>query len=640
MTAAPSCCLRGSYFALTRRRRRGGVILLLIFLLQLGQTVAASAAAEEDGTVVFEGLVDDDAQNAAIESQAVDMAASSLSSAVATNSHVSTADNTSLFSAAGRSEGNSDGGIASRAKDDRNLVQRKYAQTKERARKDANKKWKSLNKKRIRFRMRRRHRRKHEQTLSDRAEEIREKKMTTTTTTRNKVSPNVALPERIQDRADDASSSEDKEFATRASSRTRDSDDIEEAIQSDSVERDAPREKHDTAVQPDLVSVQQQQSDSKGYRFKDTEEEEDDDDDDDGAQMVSSISVSDNFIISWRCAYPGENVPTTDIPDSVSMIQQPSFATPAPQQTRGPERNSWLKGWSLANGGFGKRGRKKGGVRRAAEESKGGGVPQLVSSSTAIDEKRLYILPPEHRFCRDMIFRCPQICAANPDIECRETFTCRYATPGLTAASPFQAEKKRPPGQNRLQPLPISNSRRGKGKGGKGGSSDDFSTNKKHREGRPRSLEEDSFDTGLDLVIKDGDSYDDLPRSLLGNSKGTAKIPAPAPVGPQLTSVTVQPDCTSTNNQLLPTDYFICSHIESPPDADCPKSLPQNSKDYKALLENLPNRCKDLMDPDKTAPPPPKAPVANDNELTTDENSPVTANILGEFIYLFEVMEA
>ena len=395
MTAAPSCCLRGSYFALTRRRRRGGVILLLIFLLQLGQTVAASAAAEEDGTVVFEGLVDDDAQNAAIESQAVDMAASSLSSAVATNSHVSTADNTSLLSAAGRSEGDSDGGIASRAKDDRNLVQRKYAQTKERARKDANKKWKSLNKKRIRFRMRRRHHRKHGQTLSDRAEEIREKKMMTTTTIRNKASPNVALPERIQDRTDDASSSEDKKFATRASSRTRDSGDIDEAVQSDSVERDAPREKHGTSVQPDLVSAQQQQSDSKGYRFKDTEE----DDDDDGVKMVSSISVSDNFIISWRCAYPGENVLTTNIPDSVSMIQKPSFATPAPQQTRGPERNSWLKGWSLANGGFGRGGRKNGGVRRAAEESKGGGgIPQLVSSYTAIDEKRLYILPSKCTF--------------------------------------------------------------------------------------------------------------------------------------------------------------------------------------------------------------------------------------------------
>jgi hypothetical protein len=381
MTAAPSCCPRGSYFALTQRRRRGGVILLLIFLLQLGQTVAASAAAEEDGTAVFEGLIDDDAQNAAIESQVVDMAASSLSSAVTANSHVSTADNTSLLSAAGRSEGDSDGGIASHAEDDRNLVQRKYAQTKERARKDANRKWKSLNKKRIRFRMRRRHRRKHGQTLPDRAEEIREKKMMTTTTTRNKASPNETIPKSIQDRADGASSSEDKEFANRASSpstgRSRDSGDIKETVQSESVERDAPREKHDTAVQPDLVSAQQQQSDSKGYRFEDTGQE--DDDGDDGAQMVSSVSVSDNVIINWRCAYPGENVLTTDIPDSVSMIQQPSFATPAPQHTRGPERNSWLKGWSLANGGFGKRGRNNDGVRRAAEDTRGGGAPLFVS---------------------------------------------------------------------------------------------------------------------------------------------------------------------------------------------------------------------------------------------------------------------
>jgi VCBS repeat-containing protein len=283
----------------------------------------------------------------------------------------------------------------------------------------------------------------------------------------------------------------------------------------------------------------------------------------------------------------------------------------------------------LANGGFGKRGRNNDGVRRAAEDSKGGGAPQLVSSSTTIDEKRLYVLPPEHRFCSDMIFRCPQVCAANPDMECRKTFTCQYATSGSTVASPFQAEKKRPPGQNRLQPLPISNSHRGKGKGGKGGSSDDFSTNKKHREGRPRSLEEDSFDTGLDLVVKDGDSHDDLPRSLLGNSKGTAKIPALAPVGPQLTSVTVQPNCASTNNQLLPSDYFICSHVEPLPDADCPKSLPQNSKDYNALLKNLPNRCKELVDPDKTAPSPEAAPKASDDINQTNENNPTDpANVL------------
>lgn len=69
---------------------------------------------------------------------------------------------------------------------------------------------------------------------------------------KKKTFANGALPHRIQDRVNDgddaASSSEDKEFADRASSRTRDSMEDEEeeedapTVRGDSIENDSPRE--------------------------------------------------------------------------------------------------------------------------------------------------------------------------------------------------------------------------------------------------------------------------------------------------------------------------------------------------------------------------------------------------------------
>ena len=346
-----------------------------------------------------------------------------------------------------------------RTKKGRSLAKRKYVQTKERARKGATKKGTTLTKKELRLRLkrrrRRRRRRKRGQTLSDRAEEIREKKKTKTATTRDKVPPNVALPHRIQDREGDASSSsEDKEFADRATSRTRDSGDAEEPV-----EVDAPRT-HGTNVQPDQVSAQQQQqSDSKGGQSETGVSE----DEDDGPQMVSGPPIAADTRLRWRCAYPGEIVQTTDIPGSISIQTSLSPAKPASnvQKTK-----NWLKGWSPNRGGFGRKGNDIDGNRRAAEQSKGGGGPQPVSSGDV--EDKLYILPEDHDLCKDMKFVCPALCADRPDYVCRKSFTCKFpAPPSMIMTRPAEEDEERPPGKKRLPPLPIDNNS-GSGKGGKG----------------------------------------------------------------------------------------------------------------------------------------------------------------------------
>ena len=587
---------------------------------------------------------------------------------------------------AGSAEGETDGRTAETKEglEGRNLTrQRKYVQTKERGRKGTTKKWTVLTKKELRLRMqrrRRRRRRKREHTLADRADKMRGKKNKedVTTGSRNEAPPKVAHPDRIQERDDGASSSssEDKEFADRATSRTRDSADEEEvdeeevdgaAVQGDSVglEGNAPRQQH--AHRPDLVSPPQQ-SESKGGWSEDSE----DDEDDDGPQMVYGPPVSDNARIRWRCAYPGEKVLTTNIPESVGMTQQINFAPPAPQTSR-PERNSWLKGWSFANGGFGKRRGNNNDDRRAAEKSKGGGVgggAQLISSSAAVDKDKLYILPGNHNLCKTMKFVCPAKCADRPDFMCREAFTCKYPAPlSLVVSQPAEEEEEeeRPRAQKRLPPLPISTS--GSDKGGKGGrypyrtqagdrsgkggsSSDDYSADKKHRGSRPRNLaegdveaEEDSFDADIDLVVakeEEGrgrqDPFDnEALRSLQGNSKGYAKRPTTAPVGPQLTNVNVQPECISTGHQILPDDYYMCSHLEPPPEAECPKELPENDKDYDTLLDNLPNRCKE-KEPDFLPTAPDLPPKAIDDRYTTTEDTPITANIIGELLCASLVM--
>ena len=550
-----------------------------------------------------------------------------------------------------------------KTKKGRSLAKRKYVQTKERNREGATKKGTTLTKElRLRLRRRRRRRRKRGQTLSDRAEEIREKKNAKTATpTRNKAAPNVALPFHIQDREGDASSSsEDKEFADRASSRTRDSGDAEEAVQGDSVERDAPREQHDNTGRPNQVSAQQQQqqSDSKGGQSETDVSE----DEDDGPQMVSGPPIAADTRLRWRCAYPGGNVQTTDIPESVSMQQQTSFPPAKPASSVQKTKN-WLKGWSAKRGGFGRKGNDDNdGNRRAAEQSKGGGGPQLVSPGDVKD--KLYILPEDHDLCKDMKFVCPALCADRPDYVCRESFTCKFpAPPSMIVTRPAEEDEERPSGQKRLPPLPIdNNSGSGKGKGGhastyrtqaggggsggKGGSSsDDYNTYKKHRDGRPRNLvegdddaEEDSFDADSDFAEDEGrdldDSFDDAMRDLQGNSKGTAKpLPTSTPASPQLINVDVKPICTSTNYQILPDDYYICSHMEPPPEPECPKELPENDKDYDTLVDKLPNRCKEPEDPDFAPPAPPtpgpNPPVAIDDDYTaTITNPTVSDNIL------------
>ena len=496
---------------------------------------------------------------------------------------------------------------------------------------------------------------------------------------RHKHRPNVGSAQNsqhtIQDREDHDSSSEDKEFADRASSRIQDSGDVEEADQGDStsqIEHDAPRERH--KHRPDLASSGQQWSDSKGGQS----ELEDSEDDDDGPQMVSSSpSITDNtrIKIRWRCAYPGENVQTTVIPESISVKQQTSFSPANPAPISVQKTKSWLKGWSAKWGGFGRKGNDDNdGNRRAAEQSKGGsnggeskgegeakggGGPQLVSPS-AVEEK-LYILPEDHDLCKDMKFICPAICADRPDFVCRESFTCKYpAPPSMIVTRPAEEEEERPSGQKRLPPLPIdTNSGSGKGKGGyvpthrtqavggKGGSSsDDFNTYKKHRDGRPRNLvggdadtEKDSFDANNDLAENEGrdldDSFDDAIRDLQGSSKGTANPhPTSTPVGPQLINVDVKPICTSTNHQILPDDYYICSHLEPPPEPECPEELPENNKDYDTLVDKLPNRCKELEDPDFAPPAPDLSPLkAKNDEYNAYEDPLVTGNIIGEFYF-------
>ena len=88
----------------------------------------------------------------------------------------------------------------------RSLAQRKYVETKERARKGANKKGSALTKKELRFRMRRhrrRRRRKRGQSLADREEQIREKKTKAKKEAArggNKAPSKVTSAYRIQDR--------------------------------------------------------------------------------------------------------------------------------------------------------------------------------------------------------------------------------------------------------------------------------------------------------------------------------------------------------------------------------------------------------------------------------------------------------
>ena len=522
-------------------------------------------------------------------------------------------------------------GLFGAEEEKRALSQRKYVQTKERkGRKKKAQGGTTMTKKEMRLwrlrRRRRRRRRKRGQTLADVGVGVGAKKQNANGGMKKKTVANGALlPNRVQDRMNDngggdaASSSEDKEFADRASSRTRNSMKNEE------------------------------EADSKGGPSSD------------GPQMTAGAPVSDDTQIKWRCAYPGEKVPTTDIPESISMAQQISFTAPAPQPK--PKGNSWLNGWK-ANGGFGKRRENNDGNnhnRRAAEQSfKGGGDgPQQVAPSQFDD--KIYVLPRGHRLCKDMQFSCPQIC----DESCLEFFTCTYpAPPSKIVAQPAEEQEKRPPGQKRLPPLSIASSSSGKGKGkggyastyrtqaGRGGndgsSSDDYSNYKTHRDGRPRNLEEgadndeteeDSFDADLDLVAEHKgrdlrDSFDDLPRSLQGNSKGTARPPpTPAPVGPQLVNVDVKPKCTSTNNQLLPNDYYMCSIPEPAPEPECPKDLPESGKDYDKLVENLPNRCKEPEEPAFLPPAPsPKPPIAIDDTYTTTEDTPITVNIIGELM--------
>ena len=357
---------------------------------------------------------------------------------------------------------------------------------------------------------------------------------------------------------------------------------------------------------------------------------------------------------------------TTDIPESISMKQQTTFspANPAPnvQKTK-----NWLKGWSAKRGGFGRKGNDDNdGNRRAAEQSKGGGGPKLVSPGDV--EDKLYILPEDHDLCKDMKFVCPALCADQPDYVCRESFTCKFpAPPSMIVTRPADAEEneERPSGQKRLPPLPIDNNfGGGKGKGGyastyrtqadggggrSGSSSDDYNTYKKHRDGRPRNLlegesdyvaEEVSFDADSDFADDEGrdlnDSFDGARRDLQGNSKGTARPPTSTPVGLQLINVDVKPICTSTNHQILPDDYYLCSHLEPPPDPECPKELPENDKDYDTLVDKLPNRCKEPEDPGLSPPPPDLFPLkAENDEYNADEDPLVTGNIIGEFIFLY-----
>ena len=127
---------------------------------------------------------------------------------------------------------------------------------------------------------------------------------------RHKHRPNVGSAQNsqhaIQDREGDASSSsEDKKFADRASSRTQYSgdDELVGASQDDStsrIERDAPRERH--KHRPDLDLSGHQQSDSKGGQS----EAEISEDEDDGPQMVSGPPIAADTRLRWRCAYPGE----------------------------------------------------------------------------------------------------------------------------------------------------------------------------------------------------------------------------------------------------------------------------------------------------------------------------------------------
>jgi len=634
-----------------RRRKHGvgvvllGTILVGLFLLSSGGIVAA-ATAEAVGTTSVSVSVGEDM--AAADADQADVGGlSNLSSNSPDDDGPHSPD---------QEEGDGDaffdgligddddgveaaGGAAeadavAEAVEGRSLTQRKYVQTKELAHKGATKKGADFTEKELRLRMRRRRRRrrrrKRGQTLSDRVEQIREKKkmMKTTTTTSRKKVPAKAFPYAIQAREGGASSSDDgdKKFADRASSRTRDSGDVE--------------------GRPDRVSPQQQ-SDSKGRQSESGVSE-----DDDGPHMVSGPSVSDEYI-RWRCAYPGETVMTTEFPKSISMEQQASFSPPGPSFNL----KNWLKRWSLQQGGFGKTGRKghneNDGNRRAAEQSKGGGGggggggPQLVSSADV--EDKLYVLPKGHRLCKTMKFVCPAICANRSDFMCQEDFTCTYrAPPSLSVSRPQPSGDERPPGQKRLPPLPISNSGGGKGKGGpsstsrtqardgggKGGSSsDDFSTYKKHRDGRPRNLveggveiEEDSFDADADLSEDERtslqDSFDDTLRDLRGNpqgsgSKGYAGTPAPA--GPQLINVNVQAECTSTNHQLLPHDYVICSRPDPHPEPECPKELPERGVDYDKLVEKLPKDCKE--EPPDFSPPGPN-------------NDPPVATVSTQIFYL------
>ncbi len=302
----------------------------------------------------------------------------------------------------------------------------------------------------------------------------------------------------------------------------------------------------------------------------------------------SLVSSSEDTRIRWRCAYPGEIVQVTDISETIFNVQ----------------KKSWLKG-----------------------------------RSSATIEDEVYVLPGDHSLCKNMTFICPDRCKDNPDYKCQEVFTCKYhAPPSLTVSSPAseKEQKEGPSGQKWLPSRPssifssgkgkgkddISSSSSGKGKGkGKGAISSSSSgkgTSKgssgrgkgKGKGGSASTYRVRAVDANVGLVVGEDeghapqDSFDEPPRSLQGdskgngNSKGTAESPTPSPFGPQLTSAGVQPkyECASTNYQMLPDDYYICSHLEPSPDVGCPKEMPENDRDYDALVDDLPTRCKEPED--------------------------------------------
>ena len=325
------------------------------------EEVAGGKEGDEDGDdTVVAGLVEDDDESADTEAVTADEAAEGEEEAavVAEDGGRGAIKAASLVESAVSYIR----GLFGAEEETRTLSQRKYVQTKERkGRKKQAQGGITLSKKEMKIlrlrRRRRRRRRKCGQTLADVGVGAKQNANGGGANgagggKKKKTFANGALPHRIQDRVNDgddaASSSEDKEFADRASSRTRDSMEDEEeeedapTVRGDSIENDSPREQRNKGDRPGMVSTQQQQQSqtdaSKGGTSSD----------DDGPQMTAGAPVSDDATIRWRCAYPGEKVLTTDIPESVSMTQQISFAPPAPQPK--PKGNSWLNGW-IANGG-------------------------------------------------------------------------------------------------------------------------------------------------------------------------------------------------------------------------------------------------------------------------------------------------